>query len=346
MNLSKISQKIWLSILCGMVVLVSLFSLSWGQMDISFSNVLAAFSQYFGLPFFRDIIVTPEQQAVLWHIRLPRTLVGLLVGAGLGISGAVLQGIFRNPLADPGIIGVSSGASVGAILAIALGLTSFSVFSLPICAFLGSILAVGLTVSLSMRHGKIPVMTLLLSGVVVGMFLSAVTAAVLTAINEQKMQQYLFWTIGGLDYRRWDHVFLGVGPIGIGTCSMLLLSRQLNILVLGEVEARSVGMPVTFYRLFLLAVASLTTAAGVCISGNIGFVGLVVPHMMRLLVGPDHRRLLPASLLMGAAFLVFCDALGRVILPTTEIRVGIMTAFLGTPYFLYLLRKSRNLTRE
>ena len=328
-----------LAALCG----VSLFSLSCGQFDLSVCTVLASLSQYFGLPFFSGILVTPEQQAVLWHIRLPRTLVGLLVGAALGASGTVLQGIFSNPLADPGIIGVSSGASVGAILAIALGLTSVSMLALPAAAFLGAMLAVGLTVSLSWRHGRIPVMTLLLSGIVVGMFLSAVTAAILTALNEQKMQQYLFWTIGGLDYRRWEHVFLGIGPISVGLLLMLFLSRQLNILVLGETEARAVGMPVGFYRFFLLAVASLTTAAGVCISGNIGFVGLVVPHMMRLMTGPDHRRLLPASIAAGGGFLVFCDALGRVLLSGTEIRVGIMTAFIGTPYFLYLLRKSRSL---
>ena len=325
---------------------VSLFSLSCGQIELSAGTVLASFSQYFGLPFLSGTVVTPEQQAVLWHIRLPRTLVGLLTGAALGASGAVLQGIFSNPLADPGIIGVSSGASVGAILAIALGFTSTSMLALPAAAFLGALLAVGLTVSLSWRHGRIPVMTLLLSGVVVGMFLAAVTAAILTALNEQKMQQYLFWTIGGLDYRRWEHVFLGIGPISAGLILMLALSRHLNILVLGETEARAVGMPVGFYRFFLLAVASLTTAAGVCISGNIGFVGLVVPHMMRLLTGPDHQRLLPASMLAGAAFLVFCDAFGRILLPTVEIRAGIMTAFIGTPYFLYLLRKSRSLHQD
>lgn len=193
--------------------------------------------------------------------------------------------------------------------------------------------------SLSMRHGRIPVMTLLLSGVVVGMFLAACTAAILTVMNEQKMQQYLFWTIGGLDYRRWDHVLLGIGPIGIGASVMVLLARHLNLLAFGEVEARAAGMPVTAFRLLFLVLASLTTAAGVCISGNIGFVGLVVPHMMRLIVGPDHRRLLPASLLAGAVFLVLCDSVGRILLPGMEIRVGIMTAFIGTPYFLYLLRR-------
>jgi len=332
----------------GMLVvffLVAVLSLSWGQIDIPFRNVLAALSQAAGLPFLRDVTVTPEQQAVLWHIRMPRTLVGLLVGAGLGASGTVMQGIFSNPLADPGIIGVSSGAAVGAVLAIALGFSETSMFAMPAFAFVGSLAAVTLTVCLAMRHGKVPVMTLLLAGVVVGMLLGAITAGILTVINEQKLQQYLFWTIGGLDYRRWEHVLIGAGPICSGILIMLLMARHLNILVLGDVEAKAVGMPVAKYRLLLLAVAAMTTATGVCISGNIGFVGLVVPHMMRMVVGPDHRRLLPASVLAGGAFLVLCDTLGRILVPPMEIRVGIMTALLGTPYFLYLLRKTHNLTR-
>lgn len=329
--------------LAALLFFAVLLSLSWGQMKIPFSHVMAALLQGIA-PGSVGAGVPADQAAVLWHIRLPRTAVGLMVGAGLGISGAVLQGIFANPLADPGIIGVSSGASVGAIVAIALGLSSLSLFALPVFALLGALLAVLLTVSLSMRHGRIPVLTLLLAGVVVGMFLSAVTAAILTAMNENKMQEYLFWTIGGLDYRRWDHVLLAIGPMGAGIAVMLLLARHLNILVLGDTEARAVGMPVTAYRMVLLLLASLTTASGVCISGNIGFVGLVVPHMMRLLVGPDHRRLLPASLLAGGCFLVFCDAAGRVIFSGMEVRAGIMTAFIGTPYFLYLLRKQqRNL---
>ena len=342
----KANRRYGRIMLCLAVLLILgvLLSLSWGQMKIPFSHVMAALLQGIA-PGAADAEVPADQAAVLWHIRLPRTAVGLMVGAGLGISGAVLQGIFANPLADPGIIGVSSGASVGAIVAIALGLSSLSLFALPVFALLGALLAVLLTVSLSMRHGRIPVLTLLLAGVVVGMFLSAVTAAILTAMNENKMQEYLFWTIGGLDYRRWDHVLLAIGPMGTGIAVMLLLARHLNILVLGDTEARAVGMPVTLYRMALLLLASLTTAAGVCISGNIGFVGLVVPHMMRLLVGPDHRRLLPASLLAGGCFLVFCDAAGRVIFSGMEVRAGIMTAFIGTPYFLYLLRKQqRNLS--
>ncbi|EHG18878.1 hypothetical protein HMPREF9334_02017 [Selenomonas infelix ATCC 43532] len=331
--------QIFLCALIGALFFAILLSMSAGQYDIPMEAVVASFAHAAGLPVLTDVVVTPEQEAVLWHIRLPRTLVGIMVGAGLGISGAVLQGIFSNPLADPGIIGVSSGASVGAVLAIGLGVTAGNVLALPVFAFTGAILAVSLTVALSMRHGRIPVMTLLLAGVVVGMFLGACTAAILTVMNEQKMQQYLFWTIGGLDYRRWDHVLLGIGPIGVGVSVMVLLARHLNLLAFGEVEARAAGMPVTAFRLLFLTLAALTTAAGVCISGSIGFVGLVVPHMVRLLIGPDHRRLLPASLLAGAVFLVLCDSLGRILLSGMEIRVGIMTAFIGTPYFLYLLRR-------
>lgn len=317
------------------------FSLAKGQFDMPFVNILAYIGRELGLNIFPEVNVTPNQEAVLWHIRFPRTIVGLMVGAGLAVSGAVMQGLFSNPLADPGIIGVSGGASVGAVLAITFGLDQLSVFSMPLCAFIGSLAAVVLTVSLALRRGKIPVMTLLMSGVVVGMLLAAVTSALLTAVDQNRMQQYLFWTVGSLDYRRWEHVLIGVGPILIGSGIMVLLARHLNVLVLGETEARSLGMPVNFYRMLFLSLAALVTATGVCISGNIGFIGLVVPHLLRLIVGPDHRRLLPACLLAGGAFLVLCDSLGRVIISHTEIRVGIMTALIGTPYFLYLLRKSR-----
>jgi iron complex transport system permease protein len=255
------------------------------------------------------------------------------------MCGAVMQGIFSNPLADPGIIGISAGAATGAVLAIATGFATQSMFTMPAFAFCGSICAVALTVFLAARNGKIPVMTLLLAGVAVGMLLGALTSGILTFMNEQKLQQYLFWMVGGLDYRRWEHVYLAVGPIAFGIVIMLLLARHLNILVLGETEARAVGMPVMYFRMGLLLVSAMTTATSVCVSGNIGFVGLVIPHMMRMLLGPDHRVLLPASALGGALFLVVCDSLGRVVLAPAEVRVGIMTALLGTPYFLYLLRK-------
>ena len=323
------------------LVVVAFGSLTFGQIDVSVESCLAIICHKLGLPFFGESDFTREQMAVIWFIRMPRMLVGVLVGATLGISGAVMQGIFSNPLADPGLIGVSAGAATGAVLSIALGSATSSMYTMPAFAFCGSICAVCLTVFLAMRNGKIPVMTLLLAGVAVGMLLGAMTSGLLTFMNEQKLQQYLFWMVGGLDYRRWEHVYLAIGPVLTGICIMLLMARHLNILVLGETEAKAVGMPVTAFRMGLLFVSAMTTATSVCVSGSIGFVGLVIPHMMRMLLGPDHRILLPASALGGAMFLVFCDTLGRTIIPPSEVRVGIMTALLGTPYFLYLLRRMR-----
>lgn len=326
-------------LLAVLLVVIACVSLTFGQIDVPVGKALAVIGSQLNLPGFTEADYSREQLAVIWYIRLPRMLVGVLVGAALGISGAVMQGIFSNPLADPGLIGISSGAATGAVLSIALGAASGSMFAMPAFAFCGSICAVCLTVFLAMRNGKIPVMTLLLAGVAVGMLLGAITSGLLTFMNEQKLQQYLFWMVGGLDYRRWEHVYLAVGPVLCSIVIMCMLARHLNILVLGETEAKAVGMPVTAFRMGLLFVAAMTTATSVCVSGNIGFVGLVIPHMMRMLIGPDHRVLLPASALGGAAFLVFCDSLGRIIMPPAEVRVGIMTAFLGTPYFLYLLRR-------
>ncbi len=326
----------------GLAVLLPLtayFSLNCGQIAMPLENVLGVLCAKLGLPFFENISFSREQEAVIWFIRMPRMLIALLVGAALGVSGAVMQGIFSNPLADPGLLGVSSGAAAGAVLCLALNLQAASMFFLPAFAFCGSILAVLLTVLLALRNGRIPVMTLLLAGVAVGLFLGAVTSGILTFVSENKMHEYLFWSVGGLDYRRWEHVQLAVVPIFTGLVIMLLLARHLNILALGETEAKAVGMNVFAYRMGLLLVAAMTTATAVCVSGNIGFVGLVMPHMMRLLLGPDHRVLLPASALGGAVFLLLCDALGRVVIPPEEVKVGVMTALLGTPYFLFLLRK-------
>lgn len=322
-----------------LLVSIMVFSISWGQISIPWNDVVAVIAYNLHIPGCQEVVLTAEQQAVIWHIRVPRVLVGLLAGAALGISGAVLQGVFGNALADPGIIGVSSGATLGAVIAIALGLTAQSMFIMPAFALVGSIIAVGFTVLLAMRKGKIPVMVLLLSGIAVSMLMGALTSGILTFMNEYRLREFLFWMVGGLDYRRWEHVYLAVGPIVFGIILLCLLARHLNILVLGEQEARSVGVSVVALRLLLLFMTTITTATAVCVSGTIGFVGLIVPHIMRILIGPEHRLLLPASALAGGLFLVTCDTLGRMIMPPNEIRVGIMTALIGAPYFLYLLHK-------
>lgn len=331
----------WLVVLSFLTVFAIIGSLLFGQKFLYPSEVLGslyeggrALATGAGIP-------QTEVNAVIWFIRLPRVLAGVLVGAALAVSGAVMQGIFCNPLADPGMLGLSSGASVGAVAAIALGLSNQSLYAMPLFAFIGAILALMIVVCLAMKQGRVPVMVLLLSGVAVNFLNGAITSGTLTILNEYRLREYLFWMVGGLDYRRWEHVFLAAGPILAGIALLLLLSRHLNVLALGEEEARGVGLPVAKFRLLFLAAAAATTAAAVCISGSIGFVGLVVPHMMRFLVGPDHRLLLPASALAGGVFLVFCDTLGRSLFAVAEIRVGIVTALLGAPYFLYLLRRER-----
>ena len=339
MNGKGIKNKMFMLIMSILLVVVCVVSISWGQIKVPIMDTVKIVGSHWGIPGFTGEGIEQAQEAVIWHIRAPRVAVGLLSGAALAISGAVMQGIFSNSLADPGIIGVSGGASFGAVVAIALGLTAQNMYYMPLFALVGALLALSVAVMLSMKKGKIPVMVLLLAGITVSSFMLALTSGILTFMNENSLREYLFWMVGGLDYRRWEHVYLAIGPICIGIMMLGAMSRHLNIMVLGDDEARSVGVPVVKLRMILLFISALVTTAAVCVCGSIGFVGLIVPHIMRLLLGPDHRVLLPASAIAGALFLVSCDLVGRMILPVSEIRVGVITSVVGAPYFLYLLHK-------
>lgn len=337
----KKKQVISILILIVLLLGIIIIALHLGTIKVPVLGGLQSIWQGLGIPVTVTNPLEPEQEAVLWYIRMPRILIGLMVGASLALAGAVMQGIFSNPLADPGIMGVSAGASLGAVIAISLGLTSLGMFYMPMFAFIGAFAAVSITILLTMRGGRVETATLLLAGVAISMLLGAFTSGILTLMNEYRLREFLFWMVGGLDFRRWEHVFLAIGPFLIGTTILITFGRQLNVLVLGDTEAKVLGVPVMLYRLIFLFLASFITATAVCVSGAIGFVGLIIPHIVRILVGPDHRILLPVSALVGALFLVFCDTLGRVLASPSEIRVGIMTALLGAPYFLYLLRRVR-----
>ena len=283
--------------------------------------------------------LTEEQERILYFIRLPRILVAISIGMALAIAGAVIQGVFGNPLADPGIMGVVSGASTGAVIAVALGLSSVSAYYMPSFAFIGALTALGITMLLSWYKGRMDPRILLLAGVAISMLLGSLTSGILTLMNEYRLKEFLFWMVGSLEYRRWDHVDIALPAIAVGTAIIIALSKHLNILVMGEVEARAVGMNTNRYRMIFLLLSAMMTAISVCVGGSISFVGLVVPHMVRLLVGPDHRLVIPASALGGACFVLLCDTLGRTLFHPVDIRVGIMTALLGTPYFLFLLHR-------
>ncbi len=272
---------------------------------------------------------------VLYNLRLPRLLIALMVGAALSGSGLLMQAYFRNSLASPGLLGVSSGAAAGAVVAIGAGLAGVSLLFVPLTAIGGAVLATLGVVGLA-RHGA-STERLLLAGVALNALLGAVVSYVLSnfTLTYERNAQIIFWLMGGLEDRTWEHVGIAL-PI-IAACGFLWpLGRPMDLLALGEPEARSLGVDVQGLRRRMLIISTLLTALATAVAGTVGFVGLVVPHGLRLLVGPEHKRLVPLCLIGGAAFVVGCDLVGR-LLP--GMRLGIVTAALGGPFFLWLLRR-------
>jgi len=282
--------------------------------------------------------VSPMHRLIVRQIRLPRVLLGLLVGSALAVSGVAMQGLFRNPLASPYILGIASGASTGAALAILFA--AGSLVFLPLGAFLGAAAAGLIVYGLARgRDRRTSVFTLILAGVAIGALFSAVTSFLIyLSSGGEKLSDVLFWIMGGLGRARWTSIAI-LGPISAAAfIGVFVLARDLNALSLGEEGAFHVGVnPDALYR-WLLVLTTLLTAAAVAMAGTIGFIGLVIPHVMRLLVGPDHRRLIPVSALAGGCFLIWADMAARTVLAPAELPVGVITAFLGAPFFLYLLK--------
>ncbi|MFB6267679.1 MAG: vitamin B12 ABC transporter permease BtuC [Halodesulfurarchaeum sp.] len=280
--------------------------------------------------------VPETARTIVMQIRMPRIALAALVGFALALAGAVMQGFFRNPMADPSIIGVSSGAALGAVAVITLPITIPLGLGLHGAAFLGGLLAAFGVYLIATEDGRTPVATLLLAGVAIQTLLGAAISYLLVQSGES-LERAVYWLMGHLHNASWMEVWattLVLPPLFV---LLLAYSRDLNVLLLGEEDAHSLGIDVEWTKRILLAASSLVTAAAVAVSGVIGFVGLIVPHIMRLLVGPDHRILLPTSALAGASFLVLTDTLARS--GPAELPVGIVTAALGAPFFLYLLRR-------
>lgn len=283
--------------------------------------------------------LTRAQIVVVWDLRLPRAVVGALVGAALAGAGAVMQALFRNPLAEPGLTGASAGAALGAVLAFALGWSSAHPVALPVAAMSGSLAALVAVYAMSARGGVAPVARLLLSGVAVSSLLSAGAGLVLSLQihNWQVAQEMVFWTMGGLEARTWTHVWLCAPFSACGLVFSRIYAAELDLLQQGEETAASLGVDVEGVKRLLMACAAAMTGAAVSVAGMIGFVGLVTPHAVRLLLGPAHRVLLPASALAGAIFLLTCDLLARTMHSPGEIRLGVVTSLIGGPLFIYLL---------
>ncbi|ELZ91459.1 corrinoid ABC transporter permease [Haloferax mucosum ATCC BAA-1512] len=280
-----------------------------------------------------DFAASRPARIIVLSVRLPRILLAALVGFALATAGTVMQGFFRNPMADPSIVGVSSGAAVGAVATIVLSLSV--PFGLEGAAFVTAVVTAFVVYLIATEDGRTPVATLLLAGVAVQTFLGAVISFLLLQSGES-LRQVVFWLMGHLSGATWDEVGMLALVLPLPFLLVLVHARDLNVLLLGEGDAHALGIEVERTKKLLLATASIITAAAVAVSGVIGFVGLVVPHMLRLLVGPDHRVLLPASALAGASFLVATDTIARS--GAAEIPVGVVTAAVGAPFFLYLLR--------
>jgi iron complex transport system permease protein len=281
--------------------------------------------------------------AILWKIRLPRTVLVLLTGAGLGISGASYQGLFRNPLADPYLIGVASGAGLGAVIAMSFQwpYSFWGLFIVPLAAFVMALLTVAVVYAMARIGHTVPTTNLILAGVAVSSFATSLTSFLMLRSTEE-MRRALGWLFGGSIQNGWMSILVILPFIFVGVGFLLTSGHALNLLQFGDDQAQQLGLNVTRTRTWILIAASLVTATAVSFSGIVGFVGLVVPHLMRMWVGADYRRLLPLSLVSGGTVLLIADVISRVVLAPQEIPVGIVTALAGAPFFLWVLRRSKN----
>ncbi|MHC1624018.1 MAG: FecCD family ABC transporter permease, partial [Candidatus Methanospirareceae archaeon] len=281
---------------------------------------------------------SPSDETIIFLVRIPRIFLGLLVGLSLATAGTAMQGLFKNPMADPYIIGIASGAGVGAVFAMIMLPSFVSIYTKPLMAFLGAIFATFLVYNIAKVGGRIPVDTLLLTGIAINLFFSAILSFMMYRAGHD-LSGIFFWLMGGLWLANWMQVKIIILPVLVCFCLIYLFAKDLNAMLLGEESAQTLGINVEASKRILLVLSAFITASAVAFTGTIGFVGLIIPHITRILVGPDHRILFPASALVGGIFLVWTDALARLL---GEMPVGIITAFFGAPFFIYLLKKRKS----
>ncbi|GAA1759626.1 FecCD family ABC transporter permease [Agromyces humatus] len=290
-------------------------------------------------PWMSDGSLTVLQDQAVWQFRLPRAILAGLAGAGLALAGAIMQVVVRNPLADPYILGVSSGASVGAVLVIVLGSAAVAGLPLSGAAFVGALLASALVAVLAQQGGRLPPTRMILAGVALGTLFSAITSYLTITTDAQNVVSVVFFLLGSVSAATMASLLPPALAILLACLIVGTQARSMNALLTGDESATALGVQVNRLRALLLVVASLLTGAIVSVSGGIGFVGLVIPHVARILVGSDHRRMLPVTVLGGAVFLMIADLLARTVAAPTEIPLGILTAFVGAPFFLWLMRR-------
>jgi iron complex transport system permease protein len=324
-----------------LLLIAIIFSIALGAVfiaPVTILRILAA--QFSGLNL--NVNWPDSYAAIILAIRLPHTVLVLLTGAALGSSGAAYQGLFRNPLADPYLIGVASGAGLGAVFAMSLKWPTnlFGYYLIPLGAFVGAILTVIAVYNLARVNGLVPLTTLILAGVAIGAFASALTSFLMLR-TELQLHRAISFLLGGSPIAGWDPVLAALPYMVVGMGLLAFSGHMLNVLQFGEEEARQMGLNVDHAKVFVIVVASLTTAVAVAFSGVIGFVGLIVPHVMRILWGADYRRLIPLSIIGGGSALLIADMLARIVLAPSSLPVGIVTALAGAPFFLWILRRAK-----
>ncbi len=341
MNTNRIKPKLFL--LCLMLLFISLAiaGVLQGPADISINHVFDILTST--ISNYQNSEIQNWQNNIILDVRLPRVIIALFAGASLALCGLVMQGMFRNPLASPSVLGVSSGASLGAVIAIYSGLSLFTAWAIPLLAFIGAGITLSIVYRVASTRGQTSVATLLLSGVAMSA-LNVAAISLLLALslsNWDVARMIIYWTMGGLDGRTWDHVLIILPIVISGFVLLLFYSKQLDLLLLGEQHALSVGVDVRKTRRNLLIISTAMVGASVSVVGGIGFIGLVVPHILRLILGPSHRYLLPACLLGGAVTLLGADLFLRTVFSEQAIPLGVVTAALGAPFFLFLLIRQR-----
>ncbi len=328
-------------IMLAIALFISVFvSISLGSANLSLITVWKVIVSK--IPFVAETISHDwklSAEAIIWDIRLPRIVLAMVVGASLAIAGVAFQGVLRNPLADPYILGISSGAAFGAATVILFGIQTvlFGSWTVPIVAFVSGLLTLFMVLALSNIRGAMGTEVLILSGVVVQAFVGAMLTFLMT-MTDDKLKQIFYWSLGSLALREWAHAWVVIPFLIIGFIVLSSFSREMNIVALGEQSAKYMGVRIKRLKLVVFITATFVTAAAVSVSGTIGFVGLVIPHMIRMVVGPDYRLLFPLSALGGALFLLWADTLARNVMAPGELPIGVITAFLGAPFFAYLLR--------
>jgi iron complex transport system permease protein len=335
MKTVTLKKALTTSILLGLLlILVILLSVTMGSVKIPpLRSIRILFQSILGLTGTGN----ETERSIILSLRLPRAILAGFVGAGLSVSGATFQALLRNPLADPYILGVSSGAAVGAILAILLGLGTFS-FGLPLASFLGALLTILVVFCFGRQDGKIHPNTLLLAGVITGSFLSALIMFFISVSQREELHTIIFWLMGDFSFSNARAILIIFPYILLGVSLLYLRSRHLNLILSGEEDALQLGVDVEKLKLISYLSASLITAVSVSVCGLIGFVGLIIPHSARLIFGPDHRLLIPSAALLGASFLIASDTFARTLLAPVELPVGVITAAFGGPFFIYLLK--------